>query len=90
MEQESALSNLRNIGITVEKRLNAIGIHSREELASMGSAEAYRKLSCINPGRHFPYCYYLYSLEGALQERHWDDFSEHEKVLMKQAVEKDA
>jgi len=75
---------MRNIGPTIRKRLAEIDVTTISDLAAVGSAEAYRRLAAQYAGRRLPVCYYLYSLEGALQDRHWDDFSEHEKHELRQ------
>jgi DNA transformation protein and related proteins len=75
----SELLRLRNLGVTVVKRLQAIGIHTRAELARIGAPEAYRRMATQAAPHRLAVCYYLYSLEGALQNRHWDDFSLDEK-----------
>ena len=77
------ISDLQNIGKTLAFRLQEIGVTTEADLKAMGSAQAYRKLSANNPGRHLPVCYYLYSLEGAIQGKHWDDFSEQERTKMR-------
>ncbi|GJL80021.1 MAG: TfoX [Nitrospinaceae bacterium] len=79
----STLSQLKNIGKNVEKRLNEIGVYSRADLNKIGSAKAYQQLSQKQPGNHLPVCYYLYSLEGALKNKHWDEFSESEKKKLR-------
>ncbi len=86
----SDLHQLKNIGKTVEKRLNEIGIFSSADLKKTGAAKAYQKLSQKQRGRHLPVCYYLYSLEGALKNKHWDAFSENEKkkLRLKAGLEK--
>lgn len=66
------LSELANIGPTIERRLNAIGVRSRADLERVGPAEAYRRIVAAHPGRTMSVCYYLYSLQGALDGRHWD------------------
>lgn len=73
------VTELKNIGKTVAARLQEIGITSESELRTTGSAKAYKLLSNQKPGSHLAVCYYLYSLEGAIQNRHWDDFSDEEK-----------
>ena len=77
--KKSDLKQLKNIGPTVEKRLNEVGVFSKSDLKKTGSSKVYRKLMERNSTVHLPVCYYLYSLEGALQDKHWDDFSEQEK-----------
>ncbi|MFN9339375.1 MAG: TfoX/Sxy family DNA transformation protein, partial [Candidatus Kapaibacterium sp.] len=62
-----------NIGSTIVKRLNEIGVYSLADLAEMTSVKAYKKICERHPGKIFPVCYYLYSLEGALLDLHWND-----------------
>ncbi len=80
------LSALQNIGKTVASRLHDIGITSEEELKRLDAAKAYKWLSERNPGKHLPVCYYLYSLEGAIQNKHWDALSEKEKTKLRLAA----
>ena len=81
-----SLSELKNIGKTVASRLHELGITNEAELKELGAAKAYLWLSEKKPDKHFPVCYYLYSLEGAIQNRHWDDFSEYEKTQLRLAA----
>jgi len=69
---KSQLATLMNIGTTIELRLNAAGIYTREELRRIGPAEAFLKMQ-MQTADKLPVCYHLYSLEGALTGRHWDD-----------------
>lgn len=80
------LSELQNIGKTVASKLHDIGITNEFELKELGAAKAYQYLSAQNPGKHLPVCYYLYSLEGAIQGKHWDAFSEKEKARLRRAA----
>lgn len=80
------LSHLRNIGTTVALRLCAAGIQSEADLRRIGAAKAYQRMAAQCPGRRLPVCYYLYSLEGALQDRHWDAFSDEEKAELRLAA----
>ena len=73
------LSRLRNIGATLERRLNGIGIYDRSDLANTGPARAYRLMSARHPGGHLPVCYNLYSLAAALQDRDWRELTAAEK-----------
>jgi DNA transformation protein and related proteins len=81
--QRSDLLALRNLGVTVVKRLRSIGIHTRADLARMGAPEAYRRMAQLAAPHRLAVCCYLYSLEGALQDRHWDDFSLEEKSQLR-------
>lgn len=67
----SDLTALRNVGPTIERRSNAIGIHSREDLLRIRPAQACLKMQAHASGAP-PVCFCLYSLEGALTGRHWD------------------
>jgi len=80
------LSELKNIGKTVASRLHEIGITNDAELKKLGAVKTYKWLSEQKPDKHLPVCYYLYSLEGAIQNRHWDDFSENEKKQLRDSV----
>ena len=78
-----SLSELKNIGKVVASKLHEIGITNEAELRKLGAAKAYKGLSNQYPDKHLPVCYYLYSLEGALKNKHWDDFSEKEKTKLR-------
>lgn len=80
------LSELKNIGKTVASRLHEIGVTNDEELKKIGSAKAYQCLSEQSPDKHLPVCYYLYSLEGAIQGKSWDAFTEKEKTELRLAA----
>ncbi|MGD1845514.1 MAG: TfoX/Sxy family DNA transformation protein [Salibacteraceae bacterium] len=82
--QKSHLSGLKNIGDTVAQRLNEIGVYTKAELQHLGPSEAYRQMKANYPNRTLPVCYYLYSLEGALLDCHWDDLSQDQKLTLRQ------
>ena len=79
MSNSNDLSSLKNIGPTIQKRLQEIGINSKSELKKVGPVLAYQKIQSKNPGKTIPVCYYLYSLQGALDNRHWDNISQKKK-----------
>jgi len=79
MSNSNDLSSLKNIGPTIQKRLQEIGINSKSELKKVGPVLAYQKIQSKNPGKTIPVCYYLYSLQGALENKHWDDISQKKK-----------
>ena len=70
------LAQLRNIGPTVRKRLNEIGVFTRTDLQRIGAVKAYRRICENYPNQTIPVCYYLYSLHGALIDVHWDKLPE--------------
>lgn len=67
------LSRTKNIGKTIEARLNEISVFLLADLAEMTSLEAFKRIRENYPDKTIPVCYYLYSLEGALLDLHWDD-----------------
>jgi len=80
------LKGAKNIGTTILKRLNEIGVYSLAELAEITPVKAYKKICEKNPGKTFPICYYLFSLKGALLDLHWDELPDDlKKDLRKQA-----
>ena len=83
---EKPLAELQNIGKTVASRLHEIGITNEADLREIGASKAYKLLSQQSPGKHLPVCYYLYSLEGAIQDKHWDLLSEKEKTDLRLAA----
>lgn len=82
----SNLKEAKNIGTTIEKYLNEIGIFSLADLAEITSVEAFKKIRKNYPGKTFPVCYYLYSLEGALLNLHWNDLPPDLKEELKTKV----
>jgi len=67
------LGELRNIGPTIRKRLNEVGVHTAADLARVGPVKVYERICANYPNQTIPVCYYLYSLQGALMDLHWDD-----------------
>jgi DNA transformation protein and related proteins len=86
MKRKSELTALKNIGATIEQRLNEIGVFSHADLAKLGPVKAYQGIKENYPDKTIPVCYYLYSLQGALDGVHWDALPANVKVeLRKQA-----
>lgn len=77
---------LRNLGPTIIRRLAEVGIRSKRDLQRLGAVEVYRRIRAASGGRTVPVCYYLYSLQGALLNSHWNDLPE----TMKAKLRKDA
>jgi DNA transformation protein len=75
-----------NIGTTIRRRLQEIGIRTTEDIRRLGPGEIYRSLSARQPGSHLPVCYYLYSLQGAVEGRDWRSFSEEEKQALRRSA----
>jgi len=70
---KNSLKGAKNIGTTIEKRLNEIGVFSLVDLAEMTPERAYQKICECQPEKTIPVCYYLYSFQGALLDLHWKD-----------------
>ncbi len=83
---KKSLKDLRNIGRTLEKKLNSVGIDSPAELRAERPEVVYSKL-CLKEGRRLPVCYYLYTLEGAIKGIDWRDLSAKRKKQLLKAVE---
>ncbi len=68
----SELLELKNLGMASVNILHAIGVNTYEDLAKMGSVEAYRKVKArgIQVSKVM-----LYALEGALMDVHWNELS---------------
>ncbi len=85
-KKSNDLKSAKNIGLTIEKHLNAIGINYLEDLKRLTPAKAYKKICKSNPGKTFPVCYYLYSLQGAIMDLHWNDLPEEIKQNLKKHI----
>ncbi len=73
------LDELPNLGKTTVMWLRAIGIRDREMLRERGIFWAYQRMQA----RRFRVTTaVLFSLEGALQDRPWRNFSSAEKTLL--------
>lgn len=82
----SDLKNAKNIGTTIEKYLNEIGIFTLADFAETTSVKAFIKIREQHPEKTIPVCYYLYSLEGALLNLHWNDLPSELKEELKDKI----
>ncbi len=74
------LTFMKNIGKELERKLKIIGIHSAEELKSVGSKEAFFQLKMRFP----EVCLvHLYTLEGAITDTDFNKLSEETKKELK-------
>jgi DNA transformation protein len=76
----SKLSDLPNIGNTMEKRLSAVGISDVETLMKIGSKEAFSKLHLLEGDTCFSS---LCGLEGAVQGIRWHHLDNETKADLK-------
>ena len=88
MVRNRSLTELKNIGKKIAARLNEAGIYSEEELRSIGPVEAHKMIRENHPDETLPVCYYLYSFEGALLDKHWDAIGEERKRELKRGISK--
>lgn len=70
------LSQMPNIGITLEKLLVSAGVETPEALLMLGSKSAFIKIKQIDPAACLNK---LYALEGAVQGRRWHCLSKDVK-----------
>ncbi len=87
MEQNRKLTELKNIGSKIAGRLNEVGIFSEDELRIVGAIKTYKMLKEKYPNEVFPVCYYLYSFEGALSDKHWNDIGTGKKRELKEKID---
>ncbi|MET2984424.1 TfoX/Sxy family DNA transformation protein [Aureibaculum conchae] len=81
-----AINEAKNIGPTIAKRLNEIGIYCLTDLAKVTPVNAYKQMVEKNDKKRLPICYYLYSLEGALLDLNWDDIPKELKLELKKQI----
>ena len=86
MRKNRKLTDLKNIGGKIAARLHEVGIFSENDLRAVGAVEAHRRIKQIHPDQTLPLCYYLYTFEGALTDRHWDAIGEKRKQELKQQI----
>ena len=63
------VADLLNLGPKSASRLEAVGIHTLDDLERVGSVEAFRLLRESFPGTSLNF---LYAMEGALLDIRWD------------------
>ena len=72
MDQKTLLRGLKNIGPTIADRLETVGLKTVGDLKRIGPAKAFNLVKSTYSDVTIPVCYYLYSLQGALEDKHWD------------------
>jgi DNA transformation protein len=81
---DKRLRDLKNLGPASEKMLRAVDIHTPEDLASLGAAEAFLR---VRENELHPSLNLLYALEGALQDIHWNALSDEVRARLLVAVD---
>ena len=77
-------AKLRNIGPKSAAWLRQVGLRSREDLAAVGSLEAFMR---VKRAGFKPSLNLLYALEGALLDCHWQQLPEARRNELVQAAE---
>ncbi|MEM1118099.1 MAG: TfoX/Sxy family protein, partial [Bacteroidota bacterium] len=87
LPQRMKPSSLKNLGPTTDAYLAEVGIETAEEVRRLGAPMVYRILK----HRHGAEVnrIWLYALEGALTDRHWNSFSPSEKAALTEAASGD-
>ena len=83
MSRNRNLTDLKNIGKTIALKLNEVGIFSEDDLRRVGAVGAHRLIKERHPNKTLAFCYYLYSFEGALTDKHWNELGEKRKQQLK-------
>lgn len=83
MSRERKLTELKNIGEKIASRLLVVGIRNESDLRRVGAIAAYRLIREKFPNETLPLCYYLYSFEGALIGKPWDQIGEKRKAQLR-------
>lgn len=79
MNNKTLLRGLRNIGPTIADRLDTVGLKTVGDLKRVGFAKAFNLVKDAYPEVTTPVCYYLYSLQGALEDKYWDALTDNTK-----------
>jgi len=82
----SSQAKLRNIGPKSAAWLRQVGLRTREDLAAVGTVEAFMR---VKRAGFKPTLNLLYAIEGALLDCHWQNVPEerrHELVLAADAA----
>lgn len=74
------LHELPNIGTVAERKLRQAGVETPEQLAEIGSREAFMRLKLLDPGACL---HMLYALEGAVRGIRKNQLSDQTKRELK-------
>ena len=76
-----AITGVHNIGKVLELKLEAVGIHSLEELKEVGTEEAFLRLLSNNKNTSRSV---IFSLEGAIMGVRWHKLDEGRKKELRE------
>ena len=86
MKPNRNLTDLKNIGKKIASRLNEVGIFSEDELRIVGAVKSHEMIKNRYPDEPLAVCYYLYSFEGAISNKHWNNIGEEKKRELKEKI----
>jgi len=81
----TVLIDLKGIGPRCQSLLNQVGIHTVAELRQVGAVEAYLRI--IEETDFSANIALLYALVGAVEDRHWQEVAQTEKVRLRAELE---
>ncbi|MFC3814652.1 TfoX/Sxy family protein [Lysobacter sp. GCM10012299] len=81
---EKGGDKLRNIGPKSAAWLRQVGLRSREDLAAVGTVEAFMR---VKRAGFKPTLNLLYAIEGALQDCHWQEIPDERRGELVAATE---
>lgn len=76
------LDKMPNIGATLARRLRGVGVHTEEDLRSIGPAEVYRRIAAECGPNRPPVCYNLYAPAAALAGVDWRLLDDETKAAL--------
>lgn len=90
MDNKTMLRGLKNIGSTIADRLETVGLKTVGDLRRIGPAKAFNLVKGAYSDATIPVCYYLYSLQGALENKHWNTLagSTKSRLLREAGIER--
>jgi DNA transformation protein len=82
----SELAQLRNLGPTSARWLEAAGIHTEAQLRELGAVEAFRRVAMSRAGDVT--LNLLYALDGALRGERWDKLPAEIRIALRDAADR--
>ena len=80
----TATTKLRNIGPKSSAWLRQVGLRSREDLAAIGTVDAFMR---VKRAGFKPSLNLLYAIEGALLDCHWQEIPDARRAELIQAAD---
>ncbi|MGO4222452.1 TfoX/Sxy family protein [Lysobacter sp. TAF61] len=80
----NSTDKMRNIGPKSAAWLRQVGLRTREDLAGVGTVEAFMR---VKRAGFKPTLNLLYAIEGALQDCHWQEVSDERRAELIAATE---